>query len=271
MALCIIQGKVFFGNEVLEQGKVLFVNLDEDQDKQVRLYYRMTKGEKVPGYLISRARSCRLPEQIKMLEEDIKTCRPLVVSIDPLQRIMGGKKVNEQSDVGPIIDELKRLSKEYSCTIIVNHHSTKSKERDKESTSSWLSGSNDLDAAWDFCLCIEYNPKFEAVHLRNFQKEKAKTDIYYEAEVINKDEIIDLHHVPEELGESKQARILLLCVQQNPGKSFQWLSEKTGIKLSSIYYQVKKFQLLKNATVKTTQHIDNKEVKTYSESLAKSL
>ena len=160
MALCILQKTPFFGHEVLESGRVLFVNLDEDQDKQVRLYYRMTKGMKVPGYIISRARSCRLPEQIKMLEEDIKMLRPILIDIDPLQRIMGGKKVNEQSDVGPIIDELKRISKEYECTISVNHHSNKARDRDKDSTASWLSGSNDLDAAWDFCHCLEYSGEF---------------------------------------------------------------------------------------------------------------
>jgi len=258
MALCILQKIPFFGHEVLESGRVLFVNLDEDQDKQVRLYYRMTKGEKIPGYIISKARSCRLPEQIKMLEEDIKVLRPILVDIDPLQRTMGGKDVKEQSCVGPIIDELKRISKEYGCTVSMNHHSNKARDRDKDSTASWLNGSTDLDASWDFCHCLEYNHEFECMHFRNFQKEKAKTDLYYEAEIINKDEIIDLYHVPEELGHSKHARNVLKIIKSNHGLSVQELSEKSGVVRQTFYNYEKKFQCIKNALGQMRQPIENK-------------
>lgn len=256
MALCILQKEAFFGHEVLEQGKVMFVNLDEDEDKQVRLYYRMTKGKKVPGYLISRAKSCRLPDQIKLLEQDIRDAQPLVLMIDPLQRVLGGKSVNEQMAVGPIIDELKRLVKQYGCTIILNHHSTKSIERDKESTASWLSGSNDLDAAWDFCLCVEYEKEAKAVHLRNFQKEKAKTDIFYEAELMNGDEIVGIYEIPSELGENKNARTLLQAIKSNPGKSLQSLSKISGISEKTIYLYRDKFVIIKNALTNISYSID---------------
>lgn len=238
MALCIITKENFFGYEVLESGKVLFVNLDEDEDKQVRLYYRMTKGKKIPGYMISRAKSCRLPEQINVLEADIIKAKPLVVIIDPFQRVLGGKKVKEQSDVGPIIDELKRLVKTYGCTIIVNHHSNKSPEREKETTASWLSGSNDLDAAWDFCLCVEYNKTSKIMQIRNFQKEKALTSFFYEAEIINEDQIIGLIHVPEELKDSPQSRIIIKHLSINPDiQSIRELSKVSGVPESSIRFQ----------------------------------
>lgn len=264
LALCIITGRSFFGMEVLETGKVMFVNLDEDEDKQVRLYYRMTKGKKIPGYLISRAKSCKLPDQIKLLEEDIKQAKPLVVIIDPLQRVLGGKKVKEQADVGPIIDELKRLVKTYSCTIIVNHHSNKDAERDKDSTASWLSGSNDLDAAWDFCLCVEYEKKSDAMHLRNFQKEKAKTDIYYAAEIVNTDEIVGLYQIPEEIGDNKGARELLKAIHCNPGKSLQAICKISGISERSAYNYRDKFAIVKNALANISFSIDKIDCKVMS-------
>ena len=208
IALSIITGQPFFGNEVLEKGRVMFVNLDEDQEKQIRLYYRMTGGAKIPGYLISKARSCRFPEELRRLEEDIKEARPIVCLVDPLQRTIGIKDITKQVDVGPIINDLKRIVREYSCTMGVSHHSNKNKDRDKESTASWLNGSTDLDAAWDFCLCVEYNKQGDHMHLRNFQKEKAKTDLYYDAEIINGDEIIDLHQINQDLKGSRQARQL---------------------------------------------------------------
>lgn len=258
IALSIITGLPFFGREVLEKGKVLFVNLDEDVDKQVRLYYRMTKGVKIPGYLISRANSCRLPEQISLLEADIAQAQPKVVLIDPLQRVMGMKAVRNQEDVGPIINELKRLSKSYNCTIGVSHHSNKSPERDKESTGSWLNGSIDLDAAWDFCLCLEYAKKKEAMHVRNFQKEKAKTDFYYEAEIINKDEIIDLHHIDPDFEDSPQARKIFNYVSKNGVQSYRIIESNLGIPISSISYQIQHCSKLKKMFTDLSQVVETK-------------
>lgn len=265
IALSIITGQPFFGKPVLETGKVMFVNLDEDQDKQVRLYYRMTGGKKVPGYLISQAKSCRFPEQIKLLEEDIKIAKPIVVMIDPLQRVMGQKAVKNQEDVGPIINELKRVAREHSCTIALSHHSNKDQSRDKELTASWLSGSVDLDASWDFCHCLEYDKSSEAMHLRNFQKEKAKTDIFYEAEIVNKDEIIDLHHIIEELKGSKQGRQIYNHLLKNPSisstktpaQSAKILEPILGIAESSIRFQIDKYAVIKNLYCVTPQVSEN--------------
>ena len=271
MAISIITGDSFFGREVLEKGRVMFVNLDEDQDKQVRLYYRMTGGRKIPGYLISNAKSCRLPEQIKLFESDVAEAKPLVCIIDPLQRVLGTKAVKNQEDVGPIINELKRISKEQSCTIIVNHHSNKDQSRDKDSTASWLSGSTDLDAAWDFCLCVEYNKKSESIQLRNFQKEKAKTDIFYEAEIIDTDKIIDLHHILEELKDSKQARQIynyLIKYRVNGTNTSEQSSRKIsailGIAESSIRLQIEKYAVIKNLTAQISQDIERNGVKVSS-------
>lgn len=261
MALSIIQGGDFLGFKVLETGRVMFVNLDEDQDKQVRLYYRMTKGKKIPGYLISRATSMKLPEQMAMLEEDIKNARPLVVFIDPLQRVMGGKEVKEQAHVGPIIDGLKNLSKKYEVTIILNHHSNKNTEREKETTASWLSGSNDLDAAWDFCICVEFIKDCNAVLCRNFQKEKAKIDFYYEAEIINKDEIIDLWPVLEELRGSPHARSLYNTILKTGETCQQSLSKITGISASTVSYQIGKFPILKSLIGAVSQIVTEEQLK----------
>lgn len=256
MALSIITGQPFFGKPVLETGRVMFVNLDEDQDKQVRLYYRMTGGAKIPGYLISQAKSCRFPEQIGLLEADIKEAKPLVSLLDPLQRVVGNRDVGKQVDVGPIINELKRLTREYSVTMGVSHHSNKSSDRDKESTASWLNGSTDLDAAWDFCLCIEYVKAMECMHLRNFQKEKAKTDIFYEAEIINKDEIIDLHHILEELKGSKQARQVYNYILKHGAQSPRILAQYLGIAESSIRYQIDKCAVVKKLYCEKLQGVE---------------
>ena len=258
LALSIITGDPFLGFEVIERGRVMFMNLDEGPDKQVRLYWRMTKGKAVPGYLISQAVSCRLPEQIPMLENDVIEARPLVLIIDPFLRTLGTKAVKNQEDVGPILNELKRIGHTYDMTVIVNHHSNKSAEREKESTSSWLSGSVDLDSAWDFCLGIEWHKEWNVMHVRNFQKEKAKTDFYYEADVINGDEIVDLIEVFDQMKESEQARKLYKTIIKTGETRPQWLSKILGIAESSIRYQIGKFAVLKAMTSVEPHHVENK-------------
>lgn len=251
LALSVITGNSFFGKEVIQKGRVMFVNLDEDQDKQVRLYYRMTRGEKIPGYLISKAKSCRFNDQMPLFEADVRDARPLAVMIDPLQRVLGSKDVKNQADVGPIINELKRISRTYSTTIIVSHHSNKYNERDKESTASWLNGSVDLDAAWDFCLCPEYHRQHKIMHLRNFQKEKAKVDIYYEAEIVNKDEIIDLNYVIPELISSQQARTLhkyfLSNINKSTAQSLREIEAASGVPESTIRAVIRDCAVVKSA------------------------
>lgn len=240
MGLSIIKKEPFFSFDTLESGNILFVNLDEDPDKQVRLYYRMTKGKKIPGYYISKAKSCRLPEQFPLLEDDIKTLKPVVVFIDPFMRVLNGRDVKEQKDVGPIIDGLKRLVLEYKITIVVSHHSIKGlNKKHKENTAQWLSGSVDLDSAWDFCLCVEWDKEHDVMHVRNFQKEKAKTDFYYQAEIINGDEIIDLFEVPEEFKSSQQARLIWKALNvHGPDISSRQLAEMLKIAESSVRYQL---------------------------------
>ena len=268
MALCVITGQPFFGFPIMnlkkrnsDHGVVLFVNLDEDQDKQVRLYYRMTRGEKIPGYLISRARSCRFPEQLPVLEEDIKDCDPDFVFIDPFQRVLGARAVKNQEDVGPILNGLKRLTKEYECSIPLSHHSNKNPERDKDTTASWLNGSTDLDAVWDFCLCLEYNKEADAMHLRNFQKEKAKTDLWYEASVINKDEIIDLMPLVSEFATSKQARQIHSYLLRTPfAVTSKRLCQDLCLSESSLRYQLTKFAVLKNMYYERMKAVDSKGV-----------
>lgn len=252
MAISIITGQPFFGKPVLEQGRVMFVNLDEDQDKQVRLYYRMTGGAKIPGYLISEAKSCRFPSDLNRFKDDLLAAKPLVSFIDPLQRVMGGKAVKNQEDVGPIIDGLKSLSRECKTTIALSHHSNKSADRDKETTASWLSGSTDLDAAWDFCLCVEYHKPTDIMHIRNFQKEKAKTDLYYEAEIINKDQIIDLHPILDELKGSKHARQIynyLLKDTNRRRQSSEIMAPILGISARSIRDIISKTAIIKQLCI----------------------
>jgi hypothetical protein len=192
MVSALLSGGQFLGREVEQLSPILLVNLDQPSYEVASKYKQILNGAEQKGLMISKAYSMQLPKDICKIEEDIITLRPKILIIDPLLRCAGGKDIKEAANTGPIIDELKRLAREYHMIVLMVHHSIKKLDRDKESTSTWLSGSTDLDSAWDFCLCLEWERQKNYMHMRCFFREFGRRDIFYTAIKNDEDKIIGL-------------------------------------------------------------------------------
>ncbi|MFA6635713.1 MAG: AAA family ATPase [Candidatus Omnitrophota bacterium] len=182
----VINGGKVLGRYAAKRAKVLMINLDEMDYKVAEGLLNLSGGELGRGLLLSSAKSMRFPEDISRLEADVKQIldmdpkeMPLIVFIDPLLRIVGGRDINSNSATGPVIDGLKRIQRENDITMVIIHHCVKNEGRNKENSATWLSGSADLDAAWDFLLGLEFNKKKDAVHIRCFYKYQDRQDIFY--------------------------------------------------------------------------------------------
>jgi RecA-family ATPase len=132
----------------------------------------------------------------------------------------------------PIIDEFKRLQREYDLTIIVVHHCIKSNERDKETTGSWLSGNGDLDSAWDFCLCLEWNSKLDHMHLRCFFRNSNREDIYYVSRKDENDRICGIVLTDDKEGDAKRKKVIE-SISRSP-KVVPEIERETGFSESTI-------------------------------------
>jgi hypothetical protein len=186
---------------------VLLVNLDQSQQEVSAKYRQMLNGLELRGLALSDTYSMQLPADVRRLEKDIKTLRPAMLIIDPLLRAVGGVDIKDATNTGPIVNELKRLQKQYNMIVMVVHHSIKKLDREKESTSTWLSGSTELDSSWDFCLCLEYEKSDDRMHLRCFFRNFGRYDLYYKAVKDAADRIIRLESTAEYAPNAKWVEI----------------------------------------------------------------
>ena len=256
MAHSIITGKPFLGHEVLQKGNVLVVNIDESIDDQVAYFRRLCGEERIPGFKVSKARSLNMPEDLKILRQDIIESGAKFCNIDPLLRTTGGKDIQQSKDTSPIMNELKKIYEETGCTIALNHHSQKNDKRNKESSATWLNGSVDLDSAWDFCIGIEWSkakknqdPKDKRyMHARCFMRKKPMFNTYYEAITVSPEDsaIINLVDIPEELIPNQWARKIYIHLLAFPSDSAYAISQKLNIPKTTVQrYINEEFKCLK--------------------------
>lgn len=203
IAVSIVNGSSFFDSPPIKKGVVLMVNLDEMDYKVSESVRNMAGGRLGPGLYISKAVSMSLPRDAETLKTDINNLKPSIVFIDPLLRTANGKDFNNNAGTGPIIDCLRRIQRECGVTMVVVHHCTKAVDRNKEHTSTWLSGSTDLDSSWDFCLCLEWSNKHNAMHLRCFYRYSERRDVYYRAQKDAKNRIIGIKVVGQQEQDSR--------------------------------------------------------------------
>lgn len=253
MAYSIITGKPFLGNKVLQQGNVLVVNIDESIDDQIMYFRRLCGGSKVAGFKVSKARSLTMPDDLKILQEDIEELKPVFCNIDPLLRTTGGKDIQQSKDTAPIMNKLKLIYEATDCTIALNHHSQKAEKRNKESSATWLNGSVDLDSAWDFCIGIEWakapkNPDpadKRFMHARCFMRKKPLQNLYYIATANEDSEIHGLRYVPDEIKHNPLARKVFFAKEDNPLDSMYAISQKSNVAQSTVKDYFGKFECLK--------------------------
>jgi AAA domain/RepB DNA-primase from phage plasmid len=62
------------------------------------------------------------------LEETIDKYRPLVITLDPLYLMMGGKDLNSAMDLNPVLNWCLYIRNKYKCSVILIHHNSKASE-----------------------------------------------------------------------------------------------------------------------------------------------
>jgi len=261
MAHAILTKSNFLGNKIIESGNTLCINIDESIDDQVTYFKRLCSEEKVYGFKVSKSRFLAMPETLEHLHNDIKELKPILTNIDPLLRTVGGKSLNESKTTAPIMDALKRIYELTNSTIALNHHSQKSDKRNKESSSTWLNGSIDLDSAWDFCICLEWvnTQKFNKddvrgyMHARCFTRKKPIFNLFYEAVSNSDSQILGLRSIPEDIKDSLSARLIYFYLSDNKNSSVNSISKHTGVSRPTVDKYLTKYKSLKNL-LETMQH-----------------
>lgn len=108
--------------------------------------------------LINDVPRCAIPETVKQFCEAIKArqLKPRLVVIDTLARAMAGMNENDAKDAALFIEAIEYIKREFSCTVLVVHHSGKERERGAR-------GSSALEAGFDAVYEVKANKVSKAV------------------------------------------------------------------------------------------------------------
>lgn len=112
----------------------------------------MLQGKRFPkGFYVLGNNSMSLPGDFKKLRGAIERYRIDVVIIDTFRRAHG-KIEDNSSDMAPVNNGLRELTKETGVTAVVIHH--KGKNKDQRDASDSLRGTSDFLALWETLIYI---------------------------------------------------------------------------------------------------------------------
>ncbi len=195
-----------------------------------------------PVYCIDRKRfSFTNKKKRKALEADIKALEPVLVILDPLQRMMGELSVRSESDVTQALDWLDHVQQSYKTGVLLVHHYHKRREEGPMEGGQRMLGSQALHA---WLSCGLYIQRVEGSRLRVSREFRAFADGgSFELEFESEDDQ-DFYHtkVYESLRTERQQQLIDI-LHDTPWQTADELAEKLGVDRSRIQQYAEKLKL----------------------------
>ena len=197
MAIAVASGEPFLGKfEVHRNGPVLIVQEENDADYYLPdLMYKMlrerglfpspaiwTEGQdrqlaptrNLPiRFLNQSGFNLTDPDHLERVRAEVESIRPVLIIFDPLYSMLGGVDETKAHEVRPILNWLRKLSKESNAALVVCHHWRKKQGKsDTSRAGQRLSGSNNFHN-WVVCGLYVERPtdkKAEVIVQREFRR-----------------------------------------------------------------------------------------------------
>ena len=154
--LCVASGRPFLGQYPVSQGPVV---LWVEEGARWRISQRVRRLRRGLGITDEEAATIPLrfialrglkmdrPADLASLRQDLELGPvPALLAIDNLSRIHN-RDENRPSEIGPVLDALASIQRDFGCTIDAIHHDRKNFNGAADASSN-LRGSTDLDAWW---------------------------------------------------------------------------------------------------------------------------
>ena len=197
MAIAVASGEPFLGKfEVHRNGPVLIIQEENDADYYLPdLMYKMLRERGLfPSPAIwTEGRDRQLaptrnlpirflnqsgfnltdPEHLERVRDEVERIRPVLIIFDPLYSMLGGVDETKAHEVRPILNWLRKLSKDSSAAVVVCHHWRKKQGKsDTSRAGQRLSGSNNFHN-WIVCGLYVERPtdkKAQVIVQREFRR-----------------------------------------------------------------------------------------------------
>ena len=210
MAIAVASGEPFLGKfDVHRNGPVLIIQEENDSDYYLPdLLYKMLRerglfpspaiwSEGQDRYLApNRNLPIRFlnqsgfnltdPAHLERVEKEVARIRPVLIIFDPLYSMLGAVDETKAHEVRPILNWLRKLSKENSAAVVVCHHWRKKQGKsDTSRAGQRLSGSNNFHN-WIVCGLYVERPtdkKAEVIVTREFRRASVPGQLVIEFDI----------------------------------------------------------------------------------------
>ena len=210
MAIAVASGEPFLGKfDVHRTGPVLIVQEENDSDYYLPdLLYKMLRERGLfPSPAIWNEGSDRYlapnrnlpirflnqsgfnltdPAHMELVEAEVQRIRPVLIIFDPLYSMLGGVDETKAHEVRPILNWLRKLSKDSSAAVVVCHHWRKKQGKsDTSRAGQRLSGSNNFHN-WIVCGLYVERPtdkKAEVIVTREFRRASVPGQLIIEFDI----------------------------------------------------------------------------------------
>ena len=210
MAIAVASGEPFLGKfDVHRNGPVLIVQEENDADYYLPdLMYKMLRERGLfaspaiwsngPDRVLAPNRNLPIrflnqsgfnltdPAHMELVEAEVQRIRPVLIIFDPLYSMLGGVDETKAHEVRPILNWLRKLSKENSAAVVVCHHWHKKQGKsDTSRAGQRLSGSNNFHN-WIVCGLYVERPtdkKAEVIVQREFRRASVPGQLVIEFDI----------------------------------------------------------------------------------------
>jgi hypothetical protein len=210
MAIAVASGQPFLGKfDVHRNGPVLIIQEENDADYYLPdLLYKMLRERGLfpsPAIwnegrdrVLAHTRDLPIrflnqsgfnltdPEHLERVRLEVERIRPVLVIFDPLYSMLGGVDETKAHEVRPILNWLRKLSKDYSTALVVCHHWRKKQGKsDTSRAGQRLSGSNNFHN-WIVCGLYVERPtdkKAEVIVTREFRRASVPGQLLIEFDI----------------------------------------------------------------------------------------
>ena len=126
------------------------------------------------------------PEHMERVEAEVQRIRPVLIIFDPLYSMLGGIDETKAHEVRPVLNWLRKLSKESSAAVVVCHHWRKKQGKsDTSRAGQRLSGTNNFHN-WIVCGLYVERPtdkKAEIIVQREFRRASVPGQLVIEFDI----------------------------------------------------------------------------------------
>ncbi len=157
-ALALAKGEpAFLGRSIAGSGPVLYLALEEKRSEVKKHFQRMGATENLPIYIHTGS----APEQaIPELRKAIIESQALLAIVDPLQRMVRMRDLNDYSSVSLVLEELMQIARDTNCHILLIHHANKGMVREGGDS---ILGSTAIFGSVDCALIMKRNESYRTI------------------------------------------------------------------------------------------------------------